>query len=226
MTVLSTESRLVAGVTATLPRVNLLPPEIAERATVRKVKVGLGCAVVATLGVVGLVYMMAASSASSAQTSLDAAKTQGVSLQAENAKYRYVTDTQAAATAAQAQLTTAMGEEVQYSQLLNDLSLSVPTTVWLKNISYVQVPAGLPTAAGVGATANSVGAFTVTGVGFSHDDLAVWLESVAGLKTYSNPYFANSTEGLIGTRKTVNFSSTANLTPAAFSGRYSKPQGG
>jgi hypothetical protein len=67
---------------------------------------------------------------------------------------------------------------------------------------------------------------TFTGVGFKHDDVAVWLESLASQKGYANPYFSTSTEALLGTRKTVNFTSTATLTPAAYSGRYSKPAGG
>ncbi len=67
---------------------------------------------------------------------------------------------------------------------------------------------------------------TFTGVGFAHDDVAVWLESLAKQKGYANPYFANSTEALIGTRKVVNFTSTTTLTSAALSGRYTAPAGG
>ena len=43
-----------------------------------------------------------------------------------------------------------MGDEVRYSQLLNDLSLSIPTNVWIKNLSYTSSAA--PTA-GTAATA-------------------------------------------------------------------------
>jgi Tfp pilus assembly protein PilN len=158
---------------------------------------------------------------SSAQTSLNQAQSQTTSLQAEMAKYNNVTAVYGAAAAAQAQLTTAMGQEVRYSQLLHDLSLSVPSTVWLKSLTYTQTP---PTAVGTAGTA-PVGTVTVAGVGFNHDDLALWLESLAGLKAYSNVYFSNATESLIGARKVVNFSSTADMTPAALSGRYLKPLG-
>jgi Tfp pilus assembly protein PilN len=225
VTVLTSESRLVGATVADLPRVNLLPPEIAEKAAFRKVQIGLGCAVAATVGLVGLMFVSASGSVSSAQESLDAASAQNSSLQAQTAKYRDVTAIYSAAAAAQAQLTTAMGDEVRFSQLLNDISLSVPSSVWLKNVTYT-MGAPAATTPGVSATSTSIGTFTVAGVGFSHDDLAVWLESVAGLKTYTNPYFSNSTESLLGTRKVVNFASTAELTPAALSGRYNKPVGG
>jgi Tfp pilus assembly protein PilN len=227
VTVLTSESRLVGTSVASLPRVNLLPPEIAERAAFRKVQMGLGCAVLAAVAVVGLLYASASSSVSSAQQSLDAESAKTTSLQAESAKYRDVTATYAAAAAAQAQLTTALGDEVRYSQLLNDLSLSVPSTVWLKSLSFAS---GAPATAGAAAASTgapaTIGTLTVSGVGFSHDDLAVWLESVANLKTYANPYFSSSSEVLLGSRKVVNFSSTANVTPAALSGRYTKPAGG
>jgi hypothetical protein len=79
------------------------------------------------------------------------------------------------------------------------------------------------------ATSSGIGTLSVTGVGFSHDDVAVWLESLAAQndgKTYVNPYFSNSTEALLGNRTTVNFTSTATLTPQVYSHRYDHPVGG
>lgn len=232
MTVVSTENRL--GMTAaTMPRVNLLPPEIAEQAAFRKVQMGLGAGVVAALGVVGLLFVSASHSVSTAQTSLDDATAKSRVLTSQKAKYADVTKVYDAAAAAQVQLTTAMGQEVRYSQLMHDLSLSVPSTVWLKTLSYTQAAPAAPAAPGTtpanaaAATAapTTIGTMSVTGVGFSHDDLALWLESLAGQKNYADPYFSASSEALMGTRKVVNFTSTANLTPAAYSGRYTKPLG-
>ena len=215
MSVQSEQTRVLGSGTLQLPRVNLLPPEIAEQAAFRKVQMGLGAALLVAVGAVGMLYVSASHSVSSAQTRLDASTAQGVRLQSEAAKYRDVTSLYAAAAAAKAQLSTAMGDEVRFSQLLNDLSLSVPTNVWLKSLSY-----------GTTATPTGVGTFTVSAIAFSHDDVAVWLESLAKLKTYVNPYFSTSTEGLIGTRPIVNFSSTSTLTPFAHSGRYTTPAGG
>jgi Tfp pilus assembly protein PilN len=224
VTVVSSEVRL--GMTnSQLPRVNLLPPEIAESAMLRKVQVCLGAGVLAAVGVVGLLFVSASHGVSSAQSSLDQANGQSASLASQKAQYANVTSVYNAAAAAQAQLTTAMGQEVRYSQLLHDLSLSVPSTVWLKNLTFTQAAPAAP-AAGAPVTSTAIGTLAVTGVGFNHNDLALWLESLAGQKTYSDPYFSASTETLMGTRKVVNFSTTTNLTPAALSGRYTKPLGG
>jgi Tfp pilus assembly protein PilN len=205
-----------------LPRVNLLPPEIAEGRRVRRIQVGLGGAVLGAVGIVALLYVAASSSVSSAQSDVDAATANNTRLQAETAKYRDVTAVYDRAAAAQAMLTQAMGEEVRYSRLLTDLSLSVPENVWIKNLTFAQ--AAVPAA--VGSSVSGIGTMTVTGIGFKHDDVAVWLESLAGQKAYTNPYFTSSTEALLGKRKTVNFNSTATLTTAAYSGRYTKPAGG
>jgi Tfp pilus assembly protein PilN len=212
-----------------LPCVNLLPPEIAETRRFRRIQLGLGGAVLGAVGIVALLYVAASSSVSSAQSDLDSANATNTSLTAQTVQYRDVTAVYARAAAAQAMLGQAMGEEVRYSQLLNDLSLSVPETVWLKNLTFSQTSTAAPTGtpvAGAALTTTGIGTVTFTGIGFNHDDVAVWLESLASQKGYANPYFSNSTEALLGTRKTVNFTSSATITPAAYSGRYSKPAGG
>jgi Tfp pilus assembly protein PilN len=229
MTVLSTEMQVVGTTRAVLPRVNLLPPEIAEKQALRRLQVAMGAVGVGALAVVGLLYMSASHAVSSADTELAAAKSQTTALQTQVAKYNDVTAIYNAADAAQAQLVLAMNDEVRYSQMLNDISLTVPSNVWITNLVFSQAlpakttTATTTTAAPVGPA--PIGTVTVNGTGFSHDDVAAWLDALAGLKTYSNPYFSNSAEVLVGTRKTVNFTSTANVTDKALSGRYLRQMG-
>lgn len=205
-----------------LPRVNLLPPEIAERVRFRRIQYGLGGGVLAAVGVVALLYLAAVGSVNDATTELETANTTNAALQAETAKYAEVQAVYAQAAAAQAMLTQAMGEEVRFSQYLNDLSLTVPENVWLQNVTFKQAT----TPSALGTTEPGIGQVTFTGVGFKHDDVAVWLESLARQKGYTDPYFTSSTKALIGTRATVNFSSTVTMTPAALSGRFTTPAGG
>lgn len=207
---------------AAVPRVNLLPPEIEERRRFRRIQIGLGAAVVGTVGLVALGFLAASSSVNSANEELAVATAEQSRLQAESAKYADVTAVYAQAAAAQAMLTEAMGKEVRYSQLLSDLSLSVPENVWLTSLVFTQ--AEVPPA--VGSTQPGIGTVTVSGVGFSHEDVAVWLESLAGQSSYVNPYFSSSTESLIGPKTVVDFTSTATLTPDALSGTYTAPAGG
>lgn len=229
MSALSGTTRSAGLQTAFLPRVNLLPPEIAERVVFRKVQLGLGAAVLAAVAVVILLDLSASHGVNSAQTQLDTATTQHATLQRQTGKYRDVTAVYAAAAASEAQLRTAMADEVRYSQLLNDLSLTVPKNVWFKNVTFLQTPpvaadaTAVPAAPAAGG--NPIGTVTISGVGYSHDDVATWLDTVAGLKTYQDPYFSSSAAALLGTRKTVTFSSTATIDSTALSGRYSKVGG-
>lgn len=231
MTVLTSESTLLGTTTGRLPRVNLMPPEVAQARAMRRVQMGLGAVGVGALAVVGLLYVSATHSVSSANSDLAAAKTQTTQLQGEVARYRNVTATIDAANAAQAQLTTAMGDEVRYSQVLNDLSLAVPSTVWLKSLAFTSTPPVVAGAAPGAAPATyggvlPMGTLTATGVGFSHNDVALWLDAIAGLnKTYANPYFSNATAALLGPRKVVNFNANAVVLSTAQSGRYKNAAG-
>lgn len=223
MSVLTTQTEQLAGAgLATLPRVNLLPAEIAEGKRFRRIQMGLGAAVLATVGAVAMGFVMASGSASAADEELQAATAQNSRLEAETAKYADVRAVYAQAAAAEAMLTEAMGQEVQYSRFLSDLSLSVPENVWLTNLTFAQTPVD----PAVGSTEPGLGTVTVTGKGFTHEDVALWLESLAGQAGYTNPYFSSSTEATIGPRTVVEFTSTATLTPAALSGRYTQPAGG
>jgi Tfp pilus assembly protein PilN len=205
-----------------LPRVNLLPPEIGEAVRFRRIQLGLGGGVLAALGTVVLLYVLAAGSVSDANAQLSASTATSSQLQAENAKYAEVTAVYASAAAAEAMLTQAMGEEVRYSEFLSDLSLTVPDKVWLKAVTFTQVA----TPPGVGSTEPGIGTVSFSGVGYRHDDVAVWLESLAKQRGYKDPYFSSSTEVLVADRKAVDFASSVVLTSDALSKQYTAPAGG
>lgn len=207
-----------------LPRVNLLPPEIAERARFRRIQLGLGAGLLATTGVVGALYAGATVSVQDATQEVAAQSSRGVALRAESTRYADVSRIHAEAAQAKAMLAQAMGEEVRFSTLLDDLSRNVPHDVWLENVTYTQNATSGQAPAAPGAAA-SVGTVTFTGVGSRHDDVAAWLESLADQESYAEAYFTKSTAGTRAGRRSVSFTSTATLTPATLSGRYTEPAG-
>ena len=204
------------------PRVNLLPPEIAVRRRFRQVQGGLGAGVLASVAVMGLLYAAAVGSAQDAEAELREVQAEGAATQAQQAQYAEATAVYARADAAQVMLTQAMGEEVRYSTLLNGLALTVPDEVWVKSVTFSQTPQA-PT---VGDTTAGIGTVSFTGVGYDHDDVATWLESLATQKGYTSPYLTSSTEALIGDEVTADFVSTVVMTPDALSRRYAAPAGG
>jgi Tfp pilus assembly protein PilN len=211
---------------ATLPRVNLLPPEIEQARRFRHVQAGLGGAVVASVVVAALLFLAAGAEVGKAQDDLDANKAQATQLQSKVAEYAEVPLVYGQVEAAHAQLGLAMGQEVRWSYFLNDLSLKIPRHVWLDSMTV--------TATGVAPVAATPGQYAIPGVGsisfeghaYSHNDVAAWLNSLAREKGYTQPYFSDSTVNALGSNDhAVTFASTVTVTADALSGRYTEKAG-
>lgn len=225
MSVLSSTQAPVGTGAVLLPRVNLLPPEILEAARFRRVQRGLGAAVLVAVVAVGVLYAGAAATVSDEQTRLDAATSEQQALSREAATYREVTALNNRTAAAEAMLVQAMGPEVRYSRFLNDLAVTVPEHVWVTSATFTQPAAPAGAAAGA-AAAGSIGTVSIAGVAYDHDDVAVWLETLAAQKGYAEPSLQNATEAYIGTRKVVNWATSVVLTADALSGRYPTTKAG
>ena len=214
--------------TQALPRVNLLPPEIEERRRLQTLKVALGATVLGSVGVVAALYLVAAGQVSSAQSSLDQANAENTRLTQQVATYSDVPKTKAAVAAAQTQLSQAMGQEVRWSYFLNDLSLRLPANVWLTRLTITQNVDGSPSApSGSGTPLFNPGLGTVQADGnaLAQVDVAAWLETLAREKGLNQAFFSKSDLAPIGNQQVVQFSSRANITPTALSGRYTTKAG-
>jgi Tfp pilus assembly protein PilN len=212
---------------ATLPRVNLLPPEIAEQQRFRHVQVGLGAAVAASLVAVGALFVAASAQVGDAQDAVTAKQAQSTQLQSQVAEYASVPLVFGQVEAAHAQLDLAMGQEVRWSYFLNDLSLKIPRHVWLDSMTVT-------TTGGVAAVAPTPGQYAAVGIGniafeghaYSHNDVAAWLNSLGRQKGYTQPYFTDSSVTPLGAKDdAVKFSSTVTVTDDALSKRYTEKAG-
>lgn len=223
---MTTQTVALVGAPA-LPRVNLMPPEIEEKRRFRRLQFAMGGAVVAAAVVVGGLYSWAHGGVAGAQQQLDQATAQHTTLQGQYNALQSVRDVYSQVASREAMLTQAMGDEVQWSHYLNDLSLRIPDNVWLTNMQVTQNTSAAPSATpGQPVLVPSgIGTISFTGVALTRDDVATWLESLAKEKGYTFPYFSQATESKIGTRNVVNFASTVTVTPDAHSGRYTKPAG-
>jgi len=212
-----------------LPRVNLLPPEIREAAKFRRLQLAMVGAGVAAVAIVGVLGFNARQGVSQAKSDLQTAQAQQTTLQNQLAGLQSVKDVYSQVAARKAMLRQAMGPEIRWSYYLTDLSLKIPQNVWLSNMQATEQGTGA--AAGVAAAAPGslvpagIGTVTFSGVAFSHDDVATWLDALAKERGFTNVYFTNSTKAKIGPREVVNYTSSVTLTPAALSGRYTAVEG-
>jgi Tfp pilus assembly protein PilN len=215
----------------TLPRVNLMPPEIAEAARFRRFQLAMGGAVAAAVVIVGALYVHQHSAVKNAQEDLTRAKAQETALQSKLASLAAVEDVYNQVAQKQAMLSQAMGAEIRWSYYLTDLSLKVPDNVWLTNIQAEETATGLtptataPTATSSALTTPGIGTISFDGTAFKHDDVATWLDVLARERGYANAYFTKSTEDKTEGKTLVDFSTSVVITDAAKSGRYAEPAG-
>jgi Tfp pilus assembly protein PilN len=177
-------------------------------------------AVVLALIIVVLLYLHAHSSVTSAQDSLTQAQDQQTQLQTKLDSLAPVRQTFADVQAKQALLTEGMGNEVRWSYVLNDLSLRMPSNVFLVSLSVTETagPGTAPPAAGSAPV--QIGSITFGSVGLRHDDVAAWLDALAKEKGFYSPLFTSSVESAAGTRGYVSFGSSAELMSNLLSNRY------
>lgn len=206
---------------AVMPRVNLLPPEIAERAALRKAQVAMvGCGL-AAVAVVGVMYTGASHKVSTAEREKAQATAANAKMRTELNSLQGVKETYAQVDVANRTLATAMHYEVRWSTYLHDLTLTIPPNVWLNSM---EVKMNVAVTAGGGADNvldTQLGTVTFNGSAYSHDDVAAWLESLAKQKGYSDPYFTKS-EDRMKKRVIEDFESTVYINEKALSNRYSK----
>jgi Tfp pilus assembly protein PilN len=225
----STQTEQTAGV-AVMPRVNLMPPEIADAERFRRLQLAMGGAVLLSAVVVGGLYMHAKSGISSAQQQVTTAQTQNAALQTKLSSLATVKATFAEVQTKQQLLQQAMGQEIRWSYVLNDLSLRVPSNVWLTAMQASETTVGTGASSAVasgvpGAPASNIGTISFSGVGFQHDDVAAWLDSLAKERGFTQPTFSNSTETAIGSRGVVDFTTSAVIDAKALSNRYVQKAG-
>ena len=224
----TSEASPVAGArTPTLPRVNLLPPEIHEAARFRRFQLAMVGAGVGAVAVVAALAFNAHSGVNSAKADLATANNQHAALQTQVNGLQSVADVYSQVAAKKAMLSHAMGPEIRWSFYLTDLSLKIPQNVWLTNLTATEQATGAaPTTAAASLVPAGIGSITVTGQAFSHDDVATWLDAIAKERGFTNAYFSNSTkQAPTGDKSLVTFSSSVSLTQAALSGRYTAVEG-
>lgn len=204
----------------TVPRVNLMPPEIEAERGFRKVKVGLG---VVTLAVAGLIvggFVLASASASAEQDRLTAEQARTTALTAEQGEYAEVPLVMGQVEAAESAQATAMTTDVLWYDYLNRLSGSYPQNVWLRDMSVTVSPTD-PAAAATGVPQSPViGILSFNGTGLVHTDVAAWLEAMDDIEGFRNATYTTAQRTELDGRIVVDFTSTVEVGTEALSLRF------
>jgi Tfp pilus assembly protein PilN len=222
---------------AAFPRVNLIPDEIAQEARVRRAKLVLGGAVLASVVAAAGLYVMAAGQVTSAQEELDLAQARSASLAAEATKYADVPKVRADLASAQTQQALAMGGEVRWSFMLNNLALTIPQgtslTSFKATISGAAPSSAAPTSANTASagTATSVlgqpgiGAISYEGEATDNAKVAAFLEAMTKNTGLLDPFATQAakeqgSQAAASGGKGVTFTAQATVGEKALSHRY------
>ncbi|MDX6229029.1 MAG: type pilus assembly protein PilN [Frankiales bacterium] len=175
--------------TPTLPRVNLLPPEIAEARTLQQYRLGAAGAVVLAALAVGAVYYQGHGGVATAQSALDASTSKTAALNAQLSSLQNVTQVKNQVLSAKATLNSALSPQILWSHYLQDMSVSLAGNYWFTGMAMTSSAgpaAGAATAASPLADPAAIGSITLTGSAVSHYDVADLLRALAKEKGLSD----------------------------------------
>jgi Tfp pilus assembly protein PilN len=212
---------------STLPRVNLLPPEIEERKRLQQVQAAVLVGVVAVAGGVGYLYFQGTHKVSDAKQQLSQASAENSQLTRQLATFSDVKATAAQLNASEALLTQATATEIRWSEYLADFGF-LPHNSWMTTLT---VNSSLPpgTLATPSQAGPEIGTVSIGGYSMKYTDLATWLDSLAEQenakqqKMLDNVYLSKASESFIGDTKIVQFDASANVPTAGLSGRCATP---
>ncbi len=214
---------------ASVPRVNLLPPEIIEARRFRRTQVKLAAVVagVVLAGVGATFWSQHQVSVARAEHLVVQARTD--ELRTEAGSYAEVPRVLAQVDAATTAREQAMSTDVLWYRFLDELAVATPTSVWLGTLDLSMVDAAA-VANRDALTEAGLGEVVVTGTANEMPEVASWLTSVStvhGLDV-SRLQSALRTEEGAGTAaatSSISFTSAVSVTPEALSHRYDRKVG-
>lgn len=202
-------------------QINLLPSEIAQRRRARQITLLIAAGGLALIALLILIFVIQAARLSGERGRLEAAREENTALQRRITQLQSVAELQQTLENKQRLLGQLTANEVRWSLLLSNISLVIPSEVWLTNLSgSVQAPTpGTPRAA-----QGPLGTIQVTGRSFTHLDVARWLTRLSGVTEFAFPYLTLSSKSVAETGQTlVDFNSSVQLSERAL--RRSQPGG-
>jgi Tfp pilus assembly protein PilN len=207
-----------------MTEVNLLPPEFRQRHRSRTLTRQIVMGVVAAVLLVAVIFVVESSKLSQAQSDLAAQNAANAALQTEINSLQRFADLQAELTMKQQLVTNLEADEVEWSGVLHDLSMVMPSDVFLTGFTG-QITIG----SGGWETAPSdtglIGNMQFQGVSLNFPNVALWLDRMVNVDGWANSWVtsaaavtsdsSSSSSGSTNATTGVQFAGSVDLTPAA-----------
>jgi hypothetical protein len=207
---------------ASVPKVNLLPPEIMESRRFAALKRRLLVLVVLVVAGGAAAGWWANTRVDAAQAQLDEARATTTTLQTEKAKYREVPEVTAAVDAALTVRQQAMAADVLWYRYLNDVALATTSDVYLTSMT-ASLKGATPSPGTDPLAPAGIGAVQISGTAGSLPSVAAWLEALDQITGIKGSVLLSASRGDQGSD--ITFSTTSVLTTDALSHRYDRKAG-
>jgi Tfp pilus assembly protein PilN len=200
-------------------QVNLLPPEIRQRARIRQRTAVVAVIAVAVLLLIFAFYLLQSMELSRVQDDVAAQEQTNSGLQTQIAALQRFGDDQAELKEKRDLLAAVYENEIAWSGVLVDVSRTIPDDAVLTDMSGQSAVADEAAAiAPAPGTATLVGSLTFTGQVREADTLALWLSQLQRVKGWENPFVSTAAETEDRSR-IYDFSSSVDLFPGALTKR-------
>jgi Tfp pilus assembly protein PilN len=174
-------------------QVNLLPPELRQRAAVRRTTSIVVAAGLGVIALVGVFFFIQTQRLSDIRGDLEAQQQTNAQLQAQIQELQAFADLQAELAEKEQLVTSLFANEVSWSSALLDISRVIPDASYLTNLTG-QVQPAVPVE-GAPATADElIGNMTFQGVARETQTIATWLVRLEQVEGWVNTWVSNAQE--------------------------------
>ena len=191
----------------TARRINLLPPELAERRKGKQTTASLAVAGIALVALLGVVFGIQQIRLNSERSTLREQEDRNADLRAQIAELQEFEALGLELAAKERLIADVTEDEVRWSVLLADISLVIPSDVWLTSLT-----GSVAQDADEGA---NLGNIQMAGTTFSHPDVARWLTRLDQVDAFRFPFLTLSARAELEGFSVVNFQSTVQLSEQA-----------
>ena len=203
-----------------MTQVNLLPQEVQASRRTRRQTTMVVSAVGGVLGLLIVIFILQSARLAAASHQLDEQRAVNGQLETQIGRLTEFEQLKQSVTTKQDLLSNLLQGEILWSGVLRDVSVVIPTDMWLTSMSG-SMQVNTTTTPGVVPTTTSseglVGNIQFQGIAFHHTTVAEWLDHLARVKGWLNPWISTSSKQ--GNQTQVSFTSSVDLGVDATTGR-------
>jgi Tfp pilus assembly protein PilN len=174
-------------------QVNLLPPELRQRAVARRTTSIVVAAGLGVIALIGVFYFIQAQRLADLRGDVVAQEQTNAQLQAQIQELQSFADLQAELAAKEELVTGLFVNEVSWSSALLDISRVIPDASYLTNLTG-QVQSGVPAEGAPTAVGALIGNMTFQGVALETETIATWLVRLEQVEGWVNTWVSNAQE--------------------------------